>query len=1192
MAFNGTDRFELRAKIGEGGMGVVYDAYDRLRDMRVAVKTLRVVNASRLYQFKREFRALADLSHPNIIELHELFAAGDEWFLTMELVDGVDFITYSRIRGDGRIALSDTARAVDDPALGSAETSVPSRRSTGLENSPDPAGDPGDVEGPPALPPYRAAVTDLVDVDRLRHTLGQLASALHAVHAVGMVHRDLKPANVRVTAAGRVVLMDFGVVAVLGETGDSRAGSMAIGTPEYMAPEQIDGAPVSAAVDWYALGSVLYQAITGNLPYWWLRKGLLDAKRRFDPVPPGDLVTDVPRDLEQLCIRLLERDPDRRPDGDEILAALQVLGHTTARSRDSIEMKTDQFVGRAAEMGVLTRTHRVTRDGRARAVIIEGPSGMGKTSLVDRFVTTVLPAILGGPDDAVTDGASEPAGEPTSDSPGDDPLLVLPGRCLPQETLPYKAFDGVMDTLAGYLIKLSAPTRRRLLPHDVALVGQLFPALCRLPECRATPATLAGRNPAEVRALAMAAIRGLMTALACGRTVVIRIKDLQWADRDSLDLLVALLASPAPAGLLVLATIRSDEESPALTAALAEIDDLERLRLGPLAVHEQRELIARVAPGSPLLDQHALWRESGGHPMLLAEMARYSQRLTDQPVAVGQLALEAVIWRRITDLPAPARALMEVIAVAAESAPLAVLARAAGLPDGVRARASTVLRIEFLARVSTLAGEPWLDAYHDKVRETLVAHLDRARQQALHVQLARSLEIWGQGPATWLAHHWQAGGRPERCALYLLRAAREAAGKLASNKAAEFYREALCRLPDPPPGSSDDGAPSGGDDASWSGDVTPLQLARARCEAMLGLAEYMRVIDGTAEASELVDRALPVAEAHDLVEERARAHHLRGNLLFPRGDLDGCLAEHEKAQILARQAASPELEARAQSGLGDALYMRARMHSAHGHFARCIELCQRHYLTGIEAANLSMLGLTRYYQGDVIGGLRDCMDAAELAGRIRHSRAEIVARGGGLGMILLEMGDLAEARAHLEQAQEQCRSLGARRFEPLVLTFLAKIASLEGRVAEAEKLARAGVAVCEEAGVAFVGPVALGALALVARDPEERQRALDRAGELLEAGAPGHNHLYFYRDAIDVALQAGDPEQAGRYADALEDYTRGEPLGWSDFFIARGRALVAHQRGDEQSESLRGLLARARGHHLHTAARALEAALS
>src|SRR5436853_3989218 len=244
-----TDRYEVVRRIGAGGMGVVYEAEDRERGQRVALKTIPNPGVEQVYQLKKEFRVLADLSHPNLVVLYDLVVGRDACFFTMELVDGEDLLDYLWNREHPeRSALGNapTRRTGDD--IGIARTSRPDLASgSGSELS-------GIVE---AMAPTEdsSAQPSPCDFERLRAVLPQLARGLHALHAAGKIHRDVKPSNIRVTRDHRVVLLDFGLVAEIDRRRQSYDDGAVVGTVAYMAPEQAAGElQLTPAVDWYALG--------------------------------------------------------------------------------------------------------------------------------------------------------------------------------------------------------------------------------------------------------------------------------------------------------------------------------------------------------------------------------------------------------------------------------------------------------------------------------------------------------------------------------------------------------------------------------------------------------------------------------------------------------------------------------------------------------------------------------------------------------------------------------------------------------------------------------------------------------------------------------------------------------------------------------------------------------------------------
>ena len=204
-------------------MGVVYEAYDHELQCRVALKTLRQLTPDTLARFKREFRSLQGVHHPNLVRLGELISTGDEWFFTMELVEGDDFLAFVRPADPRRQSLMQVSPKISSSNRDNLETAPTARFGRNIE-----AVDAGDAE------------SVRFDDERLRASLRQLGEALAKLHEEGIVHRDVKPSNIRVDEnTGRVVLLDFGLVANL-DSGASSSDHRVVGTPAYMAPEQAE----------------------------------------------------------------------------------------------------------------------------------------------------------------------------------------------------------------------------------------------------------------------------------------------------------------------------------------------------------------------------------------------------------------------------------------------------------------------------------------------------------------------------------------------------------------------------------------------------------------------------------------------------------------------------------------------------------------------------------------------------------------------------------------------------------------------------------------------------------------------------------------------------------------------------------------------------------------------------------------
>ncbi|MDA8017011.1 MAG: protein kinase [Thermoanaerobaculia bacterium] len=813
-SFAGTERFLVQRRVGSGAFGVVYEAFDRRDRSRVALKVLRSAEADALYRFKKGFRSLADLRHPNLVSFYELITEDGMWFFSMELIDGVEFI---------------------EALCGRPECS-----------------------------------TD--EYERIRRLGWQLAAGLDAVHRSGIVHRDIKPPNVLVTPRDGLKLLDFGLITELRQRPELRSDDhQMVGTPAYMAPEQAHGDLSNPASDWYSVGVMLFQVMTGELPYSGSLMQILTQKLKG---PPPDLlrrrVAEVPEDLEELVLGLLRPEPEHRWTAERVLEAFQAgsAGNGTpstesrangdgvdlpetrsaATSREGVATRSAEngsldasrsggpptpsrsptpapamvagrsplaeesgtvsfsapFVGRRE---LLDELHDAVTESRKKPVFarLRGVSGMGKTALLERFLLEI----------------EERAPH----------AVVLAGRCYVQESVPYKALDSVVDALSRYLMALPTRDVEVLLPTHTAALAQLFPVLLRVKAVAAAPRPTdtetdegSWTSPQARRRRAFDALRELIARLALRHTLVVVVDDLQWGDVDSFIVLDELFAAGDPPPFLFVGSYRrEDTESSAFVSALEERIDsggwpkvaVQTLRVGELSVDEASELLRRLHGGELSMEHlESVLGEAAGSPLFLSELARHVQTLdeADQVDArrrkrpggsTAEVHLRDVLRARVEALAAPARRLLEVVAVAGQPLPTAVARRAAGI-DAESSAAMADLRTGRFVRLSRLASKlqqagtedrEQVESYHDRIRETVLDTLSEEELRRQHGLLAEALEASGDADPETLAMHFQATEEADRASCYAVDAARRAENALAFARAARLYRLALDLLP-------------------------------------------------------------------------------------------------------------------------------------------------------------------------------------------------------------------------------------------------------------------------------------------------------------------------------------------------------------------------------------------------------------
>ena len=738
--FDHNGRYTLEHLVGTGAFGVVYAATDRELNRRVALKVLRSEDPGALFRFKREFRELARIQHPNLVRLYELESFRDFWFFTMELIDGVDFVTYAR-GADWRPPPSEWCRWSEDVTAAATMTvEVGTALASGTA--------------------WKASGTQVVshvplDTTRCRSALSQLTAGLECLHLEGRLHCDIKPKNVLVTDEGRVVILDFGLVRSRDAAPAAPRRSVAeiAGTPAYMSPEQSLGATLGPEADWYAVGAMLYAAITGNPPFAAEGADFVAAKRVVEPPAAVDLVANADPALSSLAASLLRREPERRAGSHAIRSCLAL------RQRHPSLPVARSFVGRTEE---ISRLYGAASMRGAKAIFLRGASGIGKTHLVDRFVNVELPA-------------------------HGRPFVAFRGRCYESESVPYKALDGLVDHVVEHLFGRGLDLSEHLDPYSIAILVRFFPVVRRLTNVPVDSVT--GESARKLRTRAAAGLARLFSLSAESyETLVVIVDDLHWGDADSVPLLGMLMSELRSRDVIWLFAMRPDSSCEAglhgvLSGTEVRVDTVD---LSPLSSPDAQELARLSAVSLDDAQVRSVAAAAEGNPFLLGEFARtLASEARGQALSPGDF-----VRRRMKTLSHSAGQLLEVVAVAGHPMPVdVVLASAAMAENG--ASILEELRRECFVSLSGLRRHDLVEIRHDRIRETLIAAIEPARRAAIHGSIARAGESAGRVDAESLAYHHSRSKDPKRASAFAEQAGDHAQHALAFDRAAGLYRLAF-----------------------------------------------------------------------------------------------------------------------------------------------------------------------------------------------------------------------------------------------------------------------------------------------------------------------------------------------------------------------------------------------------------------
>ncbi len=1136
--------YRIEALAGRGGMGLVYRARQVRPERAVAVKVIMPELAGDpdfRARFELEASLAAQIEHPNVIPIYEVGDVEGLLYIVMRFVESTDLRVLLRLHQ--RLEAPHAARMVS-----------------------------------------------------------QIAAALDAAHGRGLVHRDVKPANVLVTGAHpdeHLYLTDFGLTKRVTDVGGGMTATGGfVGTLDYMAPEQVSGDPVDGRGDVYALGCLLYELLTGAVPFPRSQEvAKMFAHLSAPPPRPSAAVAGLPAELDAVVARAMAKDPaDRFPSAGELARAAVVAAGgvtvsgvgsgaasapgaaagaaaTTAAARPEpdappplpplvAQIASREFVGRREDLAALHALWERTEAG-VGIMFVTGDAGIGKTALAAHFAQDVHAA-----------GAA-----------------VLYGRC---DEEPVSSYQPFVEALSAYLDHANLESLVADLPVEAAELGRLIPRL----NPRSDGATInAAGGGADDRFRLFEAFGAVLRRLAEARPVLVVIDDLHWADKATLSLLRHVLRSLSQSRLTVIGIFREVDADDELTGLLAHLRREGGFQQFRLTGFDAEEMVSLLAAATPVVPRprfvSRMLSYTGGNPFYLDEILR---SLGGAAAAVAMSApdlralgvppgVKELLLRRLGRLGKPATEMLAVAAVAGQRFRLGVLEAVLG--QEVEALLETLDELIGLTIVFEVPGEIDTFAFtHNLVRETQYEQLSASRRVRLHAAIARTLEAGGTSPPAELAHHFFEARQvigPEPSIAYSLEAARRASESLAHEEAVEHYERALVAM------EAADAGPDRrygvlielGDAHERLHEIVPARerylaaagLARELGEperlarAALGFAKWQRygVIDR--EAIELLDEALVglpptaavlraetlalLASRLDPAEAQPRREALLDEALGIARDLDDpatldSILRKPAQDVLCR----PESLERRLELADEALALSARALNreslARAHMYRFLAL--------FELGRTADAGAALHAYADSLGGLRQPWFEWSLF--ILQAMLRILA------------GRLEEAEALRAQARALEREADPDAIEsPALQGFL--IAHATDRFELADEAALRSCATKYPGEPIWTATLARLLLGL-GRD-EEGRTEYERCAELeLAAVAPTQNRLATLALLAECAQMLGDADRAAAFYALLEPYagrTAVMDTGWAAWgSVSRPLGLLASTMGAPPAE--------------------------
>jgi serine/threonine protein kinase/tetratricopeptide (TPR) repeat protein len=1182
---------EIVRELGRGGMGVVYLV--RMPDGReVALKTVLGLEPAIAQRFRTEISLLGGLSHAHVVDVIAHGVENEMPWYAMTFIDGEPLDQHLRqhkvARALGHRSDRVLVETLDFPdALGTCETAILAAELPATTVDPPAAHEAllstayQDPTGPlspgPSRAPERTATreVDITAEKPIWTWLGHIAQALCYLHGQGVVHGDLKPGNVLVDAAGQAILMDFGLstrmdARITGETLET-AGIPA-GTAAYMAPEQIQGKPVDARTDLYALGCMMYEAATGERPF--VRDsalGLLRAHLFEKPQAVSTRVDGLDEALAHLIMRLLEKDPRQRPG-----YAQTVVHHLAEAGIDTGPPTTDRIgaglfapslFGRVKLLQAITHAVRSSRTEGSQIMFLSGESGVGKSRLVAEAIREARRL-----DMVLLRGQGE----------------VIQGRDgTARLRTPLRYFAPTFQRIADTCRKEGERSTDRVVGPRGPILWPFAPILAQLPgqsDYREVPELDA--QAAKVRLFG--ALLDTVAALSSDRALLWVLEDLQWGDGLTMEFLEYLLRNLGDRRVFLLASYRSEEETDEIraltekeTAQLRYVrrldrNDVPRMVREMLATREKNSALERYvtrhAEGNPFFVGECLRSAIGDGVLKLTVEGRWSfvpekcETLHELPLPER---LEASLRKRMQNLRGDARTLAQAASLLGRNVGRTMLHHVVGWSDQVRLNQAihTLRRHEIF---DTFPQDETKESFvHDKLVETAYAGLGSDERFLLHARAATWIEgglDGGEGvELERLAWHLEAGGRIDKARATYFQAFRQAASRFAHGEAEELFKNGLHL-------AEDDNTPeivSAKTDfvetilnvqgrrreakeslqAVWGRRSRPDEWSAADAKALQVLGRVLVDLNELDLAVEVLSQA---RDASLRLGDRATADRATGSTALA---LSYQGHHHQAISAFERLLKSAQRQ-KDHARQGDWLVALGKLHFESGRHEEALTVFSRALKIARERDDMIEIGkcLGRIAPLFFVMGLKDkalssCRESLKIARQIGNRVGEY-GQTGNMALMLVDKGDLEEALALNASSMTIIREIGDRRGEGIGRLNIAQIHFKQRRYDEAQTHYEAAQLIATETtdrltlSGAFVG---LGRILAARGSYEQAAQQMQKAAEISRETSNSFfvaiANLYLGR----MQRQMGELEEARRLQDDVYATLREEGHSHSVF---------------------------------------------